>query len=89
MVDQIRFEKQHESRNIRELWATAPMLRRTLVACGIQIMGKLTPQLLSAYLLTLTFLSVTTGQNTGINVIKCVHPSSYPRILLIITSVQL
>ncbi|KIJ52353.1 hypothetical protein M422DRAFT_776037 [Sphaerobolus stellatus SS14] len=42
MRDVIHAEKTVRSRRISDLWATPAMLKRTLVACGIQIMGQFT-----------------------------------------------
>ncbi|GJJ08104.1 hypothetical protein Clacol_002312 [Clathrus columnatus] len=42
MRDTIRAEKFVRSRKISDLWSTPAMLRRTLVACGVQIMGQFT-----------------------------------------------
>ncbi|KAI5118100.1 hypothetical protein M0805_005207 [Coniferiporia weirii] len=42
MHDNIKAEVVVRSRNIRDLWATPAMLKRTLVACGIQIFGQFT-----------------------------------------------
>jgi len=42
MRDVIHAEQQVRSRRISDLWATPAMLRRTMVACGIQMMGQFT-----------------------------------------------
>lgn len=42
MSDVIHAERLVRSRKISDLWATPAMLRRTLVACGVQIMGQFT-----------------------------------------------
>ena len=42
MHDSIKAELKTRSHNISDLWATPAMLRRTLVACGVQIFGQFT-----------------------------------------------
>jgi len=42
MQDIIKAEISQRSRNISDLWATRAMLRRTLVAVGVQVMGQFT-----------------------------------------------
>ena len=42
MQEVIKAEASERSRNITDLWATRPMLRRTLVAVGVQVMGQFT-----------------------------------------------
>lgn len=42
MHDAIKAEVMVRSRHISDLWATPAMLKRTLVACGIQIFGQFT-----------------------------------------------
>ena len=57
MHDSIKAEVMVRSRHISDLWATPAMLKRTLVACGIQIFGQFTgingesKKLLSIFLL--------------------------------------
>lgn len=42
MRDTIHAEKLVRSRRISDLWSTPAMLKRTLVACGVQVMGQFT-----------------------------------------------
>lgn len=42
MHDQIKADALMRSRSIRDLWATPAMLRRTLVAVGVQVFGQFT-----------------------------------------------
>lgn len=42
MRDMIHAEKLVRSRRISDLWSTPAMLKRTLVACGVQMMGQFT-----------------------------------------------
>ncbi|KAF8482245.1 general substrate transporter [Gautieria morchelliformis] len=42
MRDMIHAEKHVRSRRISDLWSTPAMLKRTLVACGVQMMGQFT-----------------------------------------------
>ncbi len=42
MYDTIKAEVFVRSRNIKDLFATPAMTRRTLVACGVQIFGQFT-----------------------------------------------
>jgi len=42
MHDQIKADALMRSRSVRDLWATPAMLRRTLVAVGVQVFGQFT-----------------------------------------------
>lgn len=42
MHDAIRAEMLNRSQNLSDLWTTRAMLKRTFVACGVQIFGQFT-----------------------------------------------
>ena len=42
MRDVIKAEQSERSSSIADLWATRPMIKRTLVAVGVQVMGQFT-----------------------------------------------
>ncbi|KAJ7882280.1 general substrate transporter [Mycena leptocephala] len=49
MLEQIQYEKEHYSTKFSDLWATKPMLRRTLTGMAIQICTQFTGINVSAY----------------------------------------
>lgn len=61
MRDVIKAEHSERSRNIADLWATRPMIKRTLVAVGVQVMGQFTGinGILPAYLVSTVSLELT------------------------------
>lgn len=49
MVEQIKYEKANMSSKLSDLWATKPMLKRTLTGMAVQICCQLTGINVSAY----------------------------------------
>jgi hypothetical protein len=75
MQDVIKAEMSERSANITDLWSTRPMLKRTLVAVGVQVMGQFTG--INGNLCLLYFLSLIFTPIAQKSVINYFGPSIY------------